>query len=64
MGPVPPNWMTYFQVADIAASVNQAVDLGGKIVVPITPIPDVGRFAVLTDAQGAHFGVMQSEPQA
>ncbi len=55
MGPMPPNWMVYFEAADIDASVKKAQELGAKVMRPGTDIPTVGRFAVLQDPQGAFF---------
>jgi predicted enzyme related to lactoylglutathione lyase len=54
---VPPFWLPYFQVADCDSSVSKAQTLGGKAVVPAMDIPNVGRFAVLNDPQGAAFAV-------
>ena len=34
-------------------------ELGGSIAVPAESVPSVGRFAVLVDPAGAHFGIMQ-----
>ncbi len=58
MGPVPPNWLPYFAVAATDGSVARAIMAGGKVSVPPTTVPGVGRFAVLIDPQGAHFGVI------
>ena len=57
MGPVPPNWLPYFGVADADATVAKAILAGGKVLVPPTNIPGGGRFAVLHDPQGATFGI-------
>ncbi len=54
---VRPHWMVYFAVADCDATVALAVQTAGKVVVPPTDIPP-GRFAVLSDPQGATFAVM------
>ena len=59
MGEVPPNWSIYFAVKDVDAAVTQAQSLGGGVVVPATDIPDIGRFAVLTDPQGAFFNIFK-----
>jgi len=59
MGPMPPNWGVYFQVADCDASVAKATGMGAKIVVPAQDVPNVGRFAILTDPQGAHFAIIK-----
>jgi predicted enzyme related to lactoylglutathione lyase len=60
MGQVPPNWLSYFSVEDVDALVPKATSLGATVVVPATPIPGGGRFAVLRDPAGAHFGVHQA----
>lgn len=50
---VPPNWGVYVTVDDVDATSRKAEELGGKILVPPTDIPTVGRFCVLQDPQGA-----------
>ena len=49
----PPRWGVYVTVDDVDATARQAEELGGKILVPPTDIPNVGRFIVLQDPQGA-----------
>ena len=49
----PPNWGVYVTVDNIDATAKKAKELGGKVLVPPTDIPNVGRFAVLQDPQGA-----------
>ena len=58
-GNAPPNWMPYFQVEDCDQSVAKAQQLGGRVYVPPTDIPNVGRFAMLADPQGAMFSVIK-----
>lgn len=60
-GEVPPNWGTYIWVDDCDACVARAQELGGSVYLPPMDIPGVGRFAGLTDPQGAHFSVIQGE---
>ncbi len=55
---VPPNWLTYFAVADSDATVAKAKDLGGAVMMPGMDT-DQGRFAVLADPHGAVFAVIQ-----
>jgi predicted enzyme related to lactoylglutathione lyase len=55
---VPPHWLVYFAVANTDNTVKRAQELGAKLMVPATDIPQ-GRFAVLTDPQGATLGVIQ-----
>jgi len=56
---VPSHWLVYFSVADCDASAAKAGQLGAKAHVPPTDIPDVGRFTVLQDPQGAYFALIQ-----
>ncbi|MCP5116634.1 MAG: VOC family protein, partial [bacterium] len=58
-GDAPPHWMPYFQSSDCDASAAQVTALGGKVEVGPRDIPNVGRFAVLQDPQGAYFSVFQ-----
>ena len=53
----PPHWIVYVATPDVDATVVQAERLGGKVVKGATDIPNMGRFAVLTDPQGATFAV-------
>lgn len=50
---VPPHWMSYVAVDDIEASTKQAEQLGGKVIMPVTPIPNVGKFSIIEDPTGA-----------
>jgi predicted enzyme related to lactoylglutathione lyase len=56
---VPPHWQPYFAVDDCDATVQKASSLGGGALMPATDIPNVGRFAVLRDPQGATFAVIK-----
>lgn len=64
-GDTPPHWMNYFAVDDCEAMANKAQELGAMVCVPPTDIPDVGRFAVINDPQGATFSIIEiNEPAA
>jgi predicted enzyme related to lactoylglutathione lyase len=54
---VPSYWMPYFQVADCDASTAKAGLLGAPLMVGPHDIPQTGRFAILTDPQGAMFAL-------
>lgn len=56
-GGAPPHWIVYIGTPDVDACCAQAQSLGGRIHKAATDIPNVGRFAVLTDPQGASFAV-------
>ena len=58
-GPVPPHWLVYFAVDDCDASVAKATSLGAKAMMPPMDIENVGRFAMLTDPEGAGFAVIK-----
>lgn len=57
-GDVRAHWMPYFMVTDCDTFANKAHCLGAKICIPPTDIPPVGRFAVITDPQGATFAMI------
>jgi predicted enzyme related to lactoylglutathione lyase len=64
MGPVQPNWLSYFQAADCDAAARRVTELGGMITVGPTTAPEAGRFAIAIDPQGAHFGLLTPTAQA
>jgi len=57
---VPPHWLPYVAVDDVDASAKKAVSLGGKVLGQPMDIPEVGRFAVVADPQGATFALYKS----
>ena len=56
---IPSYWMPYFQVANCGASTAKAKELGGKLMVGPQDIPTTGRFAIISDPQGAMFAVFE-----
>lgn len=56
---IPSFWLAYFAVDDCEATVDKARSLGGTVIVPAMDVPNVGRFAVLQDPQGATFAVIR-----
>lgn len=56
---IPPVWLIYVQVADIARSLREAVRLGGRIVRPATDMGSYGTMAVIRDPAGAHAALIQ-----
>lgn len=50
---MPPTWGGYVTVTDVDEMLTRVEKLGGKICVPAQDIPDIGRFAVIRDPQGA-----------
>lgn len=55
---MPAFWGVYFTVADTAATVASARELGAQIMLDATPTPGVGTLATIVDPQGAVFSVM------
>ncbi len=53
----PPSWLVYVGAPDVDATAEAAQRLGGKLLKAPTDIPGIGRFAVLSDPQGAAFAV-------
>jgi predicted enzyme related to lactoylglutathione lyase len=49
----PPHWIGYVAVPDVDATAARAKELGGTVYHGPQDIPEVGRFAVIGDPQGA-----------
>lgn len=58
---VSPFWDPYITVDDVEASARRVEELGGKVVLPPTDIPKVGRFCVVNDPQGASLNLITYE---
>jgi hypothetical protein len=56
-------WVPYVAVEDVDATVAKAQELGGSAVIEGMDVPNVGRIAVLTDPNGAAFGIIKPQPQ-
>jgi predicted enzyme related to lactoylglutathione lyase len=54
-GGPPPVWMGYVAVEDVDAHTRKLADLGGSVHKEPQDIPQVGRFSVVADPQGAVF---------
>jgi hypothetical protein len=52
--------MSYVTTDDVDAAAKKITEIGGKILVPPTSVPDMVRFACAMDPQGAAFGVLQN----
>lgn len=61
----PPHWTSNVQVENVDATVAEAKKLGGRALVDPNDIPNVGRFAVIADPQGASIQVFKpTEPMS
>lgn len=56
---VPDGWNVYLSVDDAGATVATATAHGGGVIVPATPLADLGSMAVITDPGGAAVGMWQ-----
>jgi predicted enzyme related to lactoylglutathione lyase len=54
-----PCWMMYLGVDDVDACVSALTSSGGTVLMPAFDLPNVGRIAMVSDAQGAAFYVMR-----
>ncbi len=53
----PNHWISYVSVEDVDTLAEKVTKAGGKVVVPPRDIPNVGRFALVADPQGAMFNL-------
>src|ERR1041385_2571251 len=58
---VAPRWVMYVTGPDIDATIRQAEALGGRVRIPATSVPGVGRYAILADLQGIVFSLYTPE---
>jgi len=56
---MPPQWMPYFAVTDTDAMAKKAKSLKGQVFLEPRDIPNVGKFAILADPQGAAFAIIK-----
>ncbi|MDQ5854033.1 MAG: VOC family protein, partial [Chloroflexota bacterium] len=59
---LPLQWMPHIQVADVAASVQHALDLGGSVLMQANDNDGKSQWAVLRDPNGAAFGIIPIVP--
>jgi hypothetical protein len=60
-GDMPAHWMIYFAIDDCDEKAELVTKLGGKVHHGPADIPSVGRFAIVTDPQGAVFTLIKLE---
>ncbi|MFF7971199.1 VOC family protein [Streptomyces sp. NPDC007905] len=53
------HWLTYFEVADVDATLRQVAELGGRVLGPAHD-SEHGRVAMVADPEGAVFSVIQN----
>ena len=57
----PKGTTVYIEVDDLQVYLDKAESLGGKTVMPIVVIPNMGTMARFSDPQGNVFGLVKSE---
>ncbi len=57
----PAMWNSYIRVDDIESTCNQVIQLGGKVVTPVTKVRDAGSVAHVQDPTGARVGLWQKD---
>ena len=55
---VPSYWMVYFSVDDVDETYRKALATGAHEMLPPSDFPG-GRFAIVSDPQGATFGLLK-----
>jgi uncharacterized protein len=59
---LPLQWMPHIQVADVTASVQRALTLGGSVLMHAKDDDGTSQWAVLLDPNGAAFGIIPIVP--
>lgn len=54
---VPSHWSAYIAVENVDATAAKVEKAGGKVLVPPTDLPSVGRFALIADPEGATLNI-------
>lgn len=57
----PTAWQVYFATDDVGQAVERALACGGQLMMPATPILNLGCLAVVSDCTGATLGLWQAD---
>ena len=57
---LPPQWVIYINVADMAKSIERCEALGGRLIVRPRNMGDLGRYCVIQDPAGAVAALWES----
>ena len=60
---MPPHWLAYVGVDDVASSTRKAKELGGKVVMDKTEVGGAGWMSIIIDPTGATFALWQPKPR-
>ena len=62
-GDHPGHATFYVQVDNPQSHLDKVVELGGKVIVPLTEIPNMVTFALFQDPEGNTIGIVKSESE-
>ena len=51
----------YFDVKSVQESSANVEQLGGKVIIPKSPVPGMGYMAVCTDSENNRFGIFEAD---
>jgi predicted enzyme related to lactoylglutathione lyase len=58
---VPPHWMAYIGVDDVAAATAKAKSLGATVIQDVMVVGEYGLMSVMTDPTGATFALWEAK---
>ena len=61
---IPPHWLVYTKVEDVAATLDLAKNLAGEVFVEKTPIPGMGSFGIFKDPTGGVMAIWEADPKS
>lgn len=56
---MPPSWLTYVVVEKLEPANERVAKLGGKVLMPLIEVPNVGRISAVQDPTGAVLGLFE-----
>jgi predicted enzyme related to lactoylglutathione lyase len=60
---VPPQWLPFIQVGDVAETTQKARELGATVAMEASEIPNIGWFSIIVDPTGARVGFFQGKEE-
>jgi predicted enzyme related to lactoylglutathione lyase len=58
---IPPHWMAYIGVDDVAAATAKAKSLGATVIQDVMVVGEYGLMSVMTDPTGATFALWEAK---
>jgi predicted enzyme related to lactoylglutathione lyase len=60
-GDIPPHWLGHILVEDVDETITKIEGAGGQVRMGPMDMPEIGRFAIVADPQGATFSLYAAE---